>query len=246
MLDLVFTVGQYHLVSMALNTFRVERDDGVTGVADSRSLSNTDARFDVRAAAPRTRACRSRSDVTTVSDAGIAVAFDLVDDAVVGRVRARPRVAYATSTPSCTPSGSRGADGRRARPRPGRRSDARTPATRRSAGGPRRPDPATSRRAGPDDVHRVDDQAAASRRAHVVVLRPRAPRSTRLRRGRRRARGSRRRSVSKPGRGATSTRGNACERGVARGHRRRTTRGRSPAPTCRRPSRRRRSRRRCR
>ena len=32
MLDLVFTVGQYHLVSMALNVFRVERDDGVTGV----------------------------------------------------------------------------------------------------------------------------------------------------------------------------------------------------------------------
>ena len=32
MLDLVFTVGQYHLVSMALNTFRVERDDGVTGM----------------------------------------------------------------------------------------------------------------------------------------------------------------------------------------------------------------------
>jgi 4-carboxymuconolactone decarboxylase len=32
MLDLVFTVGQYHLVSMALNTFRVERDDGVTDV----------------------------------------------------------------------------------------------------------------------------------------------------------------------------------------------------------------------
>ena len=32
LLDLVFTVGQYHLVSMALNTFRVERDDGVTGV----------------------------------------------------------------------------------------------------------------------------------------------------------------------------------------------------------------------
>jgi 4-carboxymuconolactone decarboxylase len=32
MLDLVFTVGQYHLVSMALNTMRVERDDGVTGV----------------------------------------------------------------------------------------------------------------------------------------------------------------------------------------------------------------------
>ncbi len=30
LLDLVFTVGQYHLVSMALNTFRVERDDGVT------------------------------------------------------------------------------------------------------------------------------------------------------------------------------------------------------------------------
>jgi alkylhydroperoxidase family enzyme len=30
--DLVFTVGQYHLVSMALNTLRVERDDGVTGV----------------------------------------------------------------------------------------------------------------------------------------------------------------------------------------------------------------------
>ena len=32
LLDVVFTVGQYHLVSMALNTFRVERDDGVTGV----------------------------------------------------------------------------------------------------------------------------------------------------------------------------------------------------------------------
>ena len=32
LLDLVFTVGQYHLVSMALNTFRVERDDGVTGM----------------------------------------------------------------------------------------------------------------------------------------------------------------------------------------------------------------------
>lgn len=30
LLDIVFTVGQYHLVSMALNTFRVERDDGVT------------------------------------------------------------------------------------------------------------------------------------------------------------------------------------------------------------------------
>jgi alkylhydroperoxidase family enzyme len=30
LLDLVFTVGQYHLVSMALNTFRVQRDDGVT------------------------------------------------------------------------------------------------------------------------------------------------------------------------------------------------------------------------
>jgi alkylhydroperoxidase family enzyme len=32
LLDIVFAVGQYHLVSMALNTFRVERDDGVTGV----------------------------------------------------------------------------------------------------------------------------------------------------------------------------------------------------------------------
>jgi alkylhydroperoxidase family enzyme len=32
LLDIVFTVGQYHLVSMALNTFRVERDDGATGV----------------------------------------------------------------------------------------------------------------------------------------------------------------------------------------------------------------------
>ena len=32
LLDVVFTVGQYHLVSMALNTLRVERDDGVTGV----------------------------------------------------------------------------------------------------------------------------------------------------------------------------------------------------------------------
>ena len=32
LLDLVFTVGQYHLVSMALNSMRVQRDDGVTGV----------------------------------------------------------------------------------------------------------------------------------------------------------------------------------------------------------------------
>jgi 4-carboxymuconolactone decarboxylase len=32
LLDLVFTVGQYHLVSMALNSLRVQRDDGVTGV----------------------------------------------------------------------------------------------------------------------------------------------------------------------------------------------------------------------
>jgi alkylhydroperoxidase family enzyme len=32
LLDVVFTVGQYHLVSMALNTFRVARDDTVTGV----------------------------------------------------------------------------------------------------------------------------------------------------------------------------------------------------------------------
>ena len=32
LLDVVFTVGQYHLVSMALNTFRVERDDTATGV----------------------------------------------------------------------------------------------------------------------------------------------------------------------------------------------------------------------
>jgi alkylhydroperoxidase family enzyme len=32
LLDLVFTIGQYHLVSMALNAFGVERDDSVTGV----------------------------------------------------------------------------------------------------------------------------------------------------------------------------------------------------------------------
>jgi len=32
LLDLVFTVGQYHVVSMALNAFRAERDDNVTGV----------------------------------------------------------------------------------------------------------------------------------------------------------------------------------------------------------------------
>jgi alkylhydroperoxidase family enzyme len=34
MLDLVFTVGQYHLVAMALNSCRVVRDDGV----DERSV----------------------------------------------------------------------------------------------------------------------------------------------------------------------------------------------------------------
>ncbi len=32
MMDLVFAIGQYHLVSFALNAFGVERDDGVTGV----------------------------------------------------------------------------------------------------------------------------------------------------------------------------------------------------------------------
>ena len=32
LLDVVFTVGQYHTVSMALNALRVQRDDGVTGV----------------------------------------------------------------------------------------------------------------------------------------------------------------------------------------------------------------------
>jgi len=31
-MDLVFAIGQYHLVSFALNAFGVERDDGVTGV----------------------------------------------------------------------------------------------------------------------------------------------------------------------------------------------------------------------
>ena len=31
LMDVVFTVGQYHLVSMALKTFRVPLDDGVEG-----------------------------------------------------------------------------------------------------------------------------------------------------------------------------------------------------------------------
>ena len=31
LMDLVFTVGQYNLVSMALNSFGVQRDDGVPG-----------------------------------------------------------------------------------------------------------------------------------------------------------------------------------------------------------------------
>lgn len=31
-LDVIFTVGQYHLVSRALNSLGVERDDGVDGV----------------------------------------------------------------------------------------------------------------------------------------------------------------------------------------------------------------------
>jgi len=34
LLDLVFTVGQYHLVSMALNTLGVQRDAGVPGFPD--------------------------------------------------------------------------------------------------------------------------------------------------------------------------------------------------------------------
>jgi len=33
LLDLVFTVGQYHLVSFALNAFGVERDDGLDASA---------------------------------------------------------------------------------------------------------------------------------------------------------------------------------------------------------------------
>jgi alkylhydroperoxidase family enzyme len=32
LMDLVFAIGQYHLVSFALNAFGVERDDGVSGV----------------------------------------------------------------------------------------------------------------------------------------------------------------------------------------------------------------------
>jgi hypothetical protein len=32
MLDLIFTVGQYNLVSMALNSLGVQRDEGVPGV----------------------------------------------------------------------------------------------------------------------------------------------------------------------------------------------------------------------
>lgn len=32
LMDLVFTVGQYHLVSMALNTFGVQLDDGIVGL----------------------------------------------------------------------------------------------------------------------------------------------------------------------------------------------------------------------
>lgn len=35
LLDLVFTVGQYNLVSMALNSFGVERDEGVPGFEDT-------------------------------------------------------------------------------------------------------------------------------------------------------------------------------------------------------------------
>ena len=36
MMDLVFTVGQYNLVSMALNTFGVQLDEGLTGFPDPR------------------------------------------------------------------------------------------------------------------------------------------------------------------------------------------------------------------
>ena len=32
LMDVVFTVGQYNLVSMALKTFRVPLDEGVTGI----------------------------------------------------------------------------------------------------------------------------------------------------------------------------------------------------------------------
>ena len=36
MLDLVFTVGQYTLVSMALNSMGVQLDDGLTGFPQGR------------------------------------------------------------------------------------------------------------------------------------------------------------------------------------------------------------------
>ena len=67
LLDLVFTVGQYHLVSMALNTFGVERDDGVTGFR-SQLAPEPARRFDARTRTPATRAANSRSEVTTTRD----------------------------------------------------------------------------------------------------------------------------------------------------------------------------------
>ena len=105
MLDLVFTVGQYHLVSMALNTFRVAAGRRRHGDADSRSLRSRDG--DSMPAPSRARTVRLQLAIgrDDRERPGITVAFDFGDDAVVGGVRPAARVAYATSTPSCSPSG---------------------------------------------------------------------------------------------------------------------------------------------
>ena len=84
LLDIVFTVGQYHLVSMALNTFRVQRDDGVTGVPipDRGERTGTgDGR------AEGLDPCREGAVRGDDRERGrIAIGRYFLDDAVVGRV----------------------------------------------------------------------------------------------------------------------------------------------------------------
>ena len=173
---LVFTVGQYHLVSMALNTFRVERDDGVTDVPIPDALSSCDA-DSVRAPSasdPRAQAAVRRHDGERRR---IAIAFDLVDDAVVGRVATAARARTRRARRRARLRGSRAAAGRRARPRSGRRLRRASACKRRDAAvAPRRPGRATSRRAGRrsrSSRRRSCRRDAAAARDEVICARAR-------------------------------------------------------------------------
>ena len=125
------------------------------------------------------------------------------------------RVAYATSTPSCTPSGT-SASGR-----PSSTTEIRSPLRRArccSAAIRRRVAPARSRHQPsgrlpitllPSTIRRRGIRARSDRSSR------RAPPTTRPRRGAAGSSSASASTTSKPGRGATSTRGETRERGVA-------------------------------